>query len=51
MKFQANKGHLQYGSLHLKKTEQSKETWRKNFKSTRHIQQLKPVALNWKGKQ
>jgi len=50
MKFQANKGHLQQGGLNLKpSTKAVKSGWRTRKRES-HIKQLKPPALNWKGK-
>lgn len=50
MKFQATPGHLSHGSLHLKQSEQAKKVMGKGKQASVHIKQLKPAALNWKGK-
>jgi hypothetical protein len=50
MKFQAKTGHLSHGSLHLKQSEQGRKKMGKGNKVKFHLQQLKPAALNWKGK-
>jgi hypothetical protein len=50
MKFKAGKGHLRNGSLHLKQTKESRERMGKGRQVAVHLKQLKPAALNWKGK-
>jgi hypothetical protein len=48
MKFQASKGHLSNGSLHLKQSEQAKKSMGNGNKVKFHLQQLPKPVLDWK---
>jgi hypothetical protein len=47
VKFQATKGHLMKGSLHLNQTEKVREALNKRRKAQSRIKQLPKVALDW----
>lgn len=47
MKFQATKGHLSFGSLHLNQTEEVRKNLNKRRKAQSRIKQLPKVELSW----